>query len=235
MSDEDDDLPVLTQVLRIGAGRAPAVPKPATIDDAFEDEHEPSLDEALLTDQLVIGNEPRPAIEPYIPLETPTSDPIASDGAPASDASNVDEPFDAGLDLDLDTSTQAAQLASSEEREALLAVEAAAADAAEGVGANRSDAENALVDASTPAAFDPAALAALVREAVMNDLSTRIDIELDARIAEALRAELEIALASLHRRLREQLADALRDVVRRAVDTEVARLREIRGESIGGQ
>jgi hypothetical protein len=223
MSDEDDDLPVLTQVLRIGAGRTPAVSKPAAVDDAFEDEHEPSLDEALLTDQLVIGNEPRPAIEPYIPLETSTSEPIASDGAPASDASNVDEPFDAGLDLDLDTGTQAAHLASSEEREALLAVEAA--DAAEGAGANRSDAENALVDASTPAAFDHAALAALVREAVMNDLSTRIDTELDARIAEALRGELEIALASLHRRLREQLADALRDVVRRAVDDEVARMR----------
>ena len=220
---EDDDLPMLTQVLRIGSGlgsgregasRVHATNKSA-IDEAAE-----SLDEILLTDQLVIGAEPRQELEPYVPLTTPIIEPS-------------EFVFDA-----TEASAQDTQAAHGAEPEALLGEEA---------GAERRNAANDADDASRDPAlaiepaipsadestlghpsappFDQDAFALRVREAVLGDLSTRIDTELDARIAEVLRAELETALAGVQVNLREHLADAMRDVVRRAVDDEIARLR----------
>ncbi len=73
-----------------------------------------------------------------------------------------------------------------------------------------------------------------LRESLLRDLSDRIDVELDARIAQALHSELEVALAQLQDRLREQLAKGLRDVVHRAVDQEMARLKDARAHDTGG-
>ena len=88
--------------------------------------------------------------------------------------------------------------------------------------------DQALVDASLTPDIDPKAeaeaLASRVHDAVLQDLASRIDTELDARIAQALRFELEVALASLQGGLREQLASGLRDVVHRAVQDEISRL-----------
>ncbi len=73
-SDEDDDLPVLTQVLRIGGVRAGALPvaEPdhAPGDFAIDGATESPLDEILLPDPLVIGSEPHERREPYVPLTT---------------------------------------------------------------------------------------------------------------------------------------------------------------------
>ena len=65
---------------------------------------------------------------------------------------------------------------------------------------------------------------ARVRESVLDDLSTRIDTELDARIAQAMHAEVETAIAQLQVHLRDHLTLALRDVVARAVDDAIARV-----------
>ena len=306
MSEDDDDLPILTQVLRIGGGRAGAASVHATDEYAFEDGSASALDEILLTDQLVIGTEPRQELEPYVPLTTPTFDPAArhedshaqsptqsltrssivpftepvdvqtpsdgkatletssaeqtetaSTGASAgssteSSASLSDSPADAVLLEAAESSAQEVRAGRSAESETLLAEEAgperrdAANDADDdGDDASRDAAvaiepasvpevasadESALVDASTPPPFDHDAFAVRVREAVLNDLSARIDTELDARIAQTMRAELEAALASLQDNLREQLAEAMRDVVRRAVEEQVARLRKTHGE-----
>jgi len=79
----------------------------------------------------------------------------------------------------------------------------------------------------TPIVFASAdldALAVRVRDAVLAGLSTRIDTELDARIAQVMHAELETALAQLQGNLRSHLTDALRDLVARAVDEQIARI-----------
>ena len=71
---------------------------------------------------------------------------------------------------------------------------------------------------------DTAALARSIRQAVLDDLAGRIDVELDARIAQAMRTEIETALSQLQGNLRHHLTEALRDVVARAVDAEIARM-----------
>ena len=68
-----------------------------------------------------------------------------------------------------------------------------------------------------------ASIASSVRDAVLVALQTRIDTELDARIAQAMHREVETAIAQLQDKLRDGLTDALRDVVARAVDDEMSR------------
>ena len=291
MNEDDDGLPVLTQVLRIGGARAGAAPIHATSNEfanelANGDVAASALDEILLSPRLVIGTEPRQQLEPYIALTTPTFDPSArhdhsrakssthsstrplivpftepvdvpapSDGdatletvGAASSAVPSDPPPDAALPEVTEPLAQDACAAHSAQSDALLVEEAGPErrDAANDADDDSRDTvvaiepaidpavasadESALVDASTPLPFDHDAFAVRVREAVLNDLSARIDTELDARIAQTLHAELEAALASLQDNLREQLAEAMRDVVRRAVDEQVARLSAMRGE-----
>jgi hypothetical protein len=84
-----------------------------------------------------------------------------------------------------------------------------------------------------PVTEDPAAFAAQVRDAVLENVSGRIDTELDARIAQAIHAEVETALARLQGSLRAQLSEAFKDVVGRAVDEEIARLAAVRSSGSG--
>ena len=87
------------------------------------------------------------------------------------------------------------------------------------------------VDAATtaghgvPSAEDWDALAARVRASVLDDLGARVDTEFDARIAQVLHTEIETAVAQLQQVLRDHLAEALGDVVGRAIEAEVVRLR----------
>ncbi len=222
---EDDDLPVLTQVLRIGSGRgsgrAGAARAHTTNTSAIDDAAESSLDEILLTDQLVIGAEPRQELEPYVPLTTPIFEPsefvfdATASSAQDTRATHGAEP-EALLGEEAGPERRnAANDADDASRDPVLAIEPAIASAD----------ESTLGHPSAPP-FDHDAFALRVREAVLGDLSARIDTELDARIAEVLRAELETALAGVQVNLRAHLADAMRDVVRRAVDDEIARMRD---------
>ena len=196
--DEDDDLPVLTQVLRVGSGAAGTGPLRAAGDAPADAITESSIDEMLLADQLVIGTEPHVGLEPYIPLTTPLSDAGTADGESLSlpPAPALIVPFVEPLD-------------------------APAHSHGDPVVASG---EGAAMDTPIPAPLDTEALAVRIRESVLNDLAARIDTEFDARIAQTLRAEVEAALASLQANLREQLADAVRDVVRRAVEDQMAGL-----------
>lgn len=198
--DEDDDLPVLTQVLRVGSGAAGTGPLRAPGDAPADAITESSIDEMLRADQLVIGTELHGGLEPYIPLTTPWSDAGTADGEALSrsPAPALIVPFVEFLD---------ARAHSHGDPEV-------------------APGEGAAVDPSIPAPLDMDALAVRIRESVLNDLAARIDTEFDARIAQTLRSEVEAALASLQARLREQLADAVRDVVRRAVEDQMAGLRD---------
>ncbi|MGI9026835.1 MAG: hypothetical protein ACR2GP_14895 [Burkholderiaceae bacterium] len=248
--DKDDDLPVLTQVLRIGGIRADALsiaePGQAPGDRAASGATESPLDEILLTDQLVIGNEPHEGLEPYVPLTTAKVEPAERSAEPlaqameASTAQSLIVPFIAPVDLPAsapapfvqgathDVSDGAAETghekrdAANDAEDAKLA-DRALQEAAAAVGPEVTPTEE-RVDVPASAVIDHDAFAMRVRESVLNDLSARIDTEFDARIAQTLRAEVEAALANLHANLREQLADAMRDVVRRAVEEEVARI-----------
>ena len=57
-----------------------------------------------------------------------------------------------------------------------------------------------------------ASITSSVRDSVLVALQTRIDTELDARIAQALHREVETAIAQLQDKLRDGLTEALRDV-----------------------
>jgi hypothetical protein len=166
MSTDDDDLPVLTQVLRIGSGPMLRRINPAPADGVV-DPGATALERVAIPDQLVIGNEPRQDAEAEaadlvaVPMLPPDAEP---------ERSSVNAP------------------------EAVVPIE------------------------------DPATLARRVREAVLADLVTRIDTELDARIAQAIHIEVETAVAQLQDKLRVHLTESLRDVVARAVDDEIGRL-----------
>lgn len=203
--DENDDLPVLTQVLRVGSGAAGVGPLRAPGDAPADAVTESSIDEMLLGDQLVIGTEPHVGLEPYIPLTTPLSDAGTADGESLSrsPAAALIVPF----------------------------VEPLGTPAHSHGDPVVASGEGAAMATSIPAPLDADALAVRVRESVLSDLAARIDTEFDARIAQTLRAEVEAALASLQANLREQLADAVRDVVRRAVEDQMTRLHDhTRGE-----
>lgn len=239
VNEEHDDLPVLTQVLRIGGGRA-AIPGVSEPGEALLGVTESPLDEILLTDQLVIGTEPHQGLEPYVPLTTPLSDEAVGDDEPLAQVMTpslivpfmepVDVPAPSGEGATSDAPIDAVETTPQQGRAANDADDVLPESAMAIEPAPASTDESALVASSTPTPFDYDAFAVRVREAVLNDLLARIDTEFDARIAQTLHAELEAALASLQDNLREQLADAIRDVVRRAVDEQVARLRETRGE-----
>lgn len=214
MIDEDDDLPVLTQVLRT-SGAHPPLPassidvEPLTILPVHAIPDEPAVDarvEPVLSHPLVIGVDsenghgldgdaagerfaafpPDPVADPRR-LGRPYEDPFSATvplGAPAGE--RLDEP---------------PLLAGPSDR-----------------------------TPSSPDPFAPigniareAAMAAELRAAVLADLRARIDTELDARIAQTLHAGLETALGRLQAQLREELGAALRDVVARAVDDAIAR------------
>ncbi len=167
-----------------------------------------SFEDTLMADQLVIGHEPRHKIEGYL---TRSLDPYPTDHgheAQADDDAHRDRHPDAfGLSQDH--------------------------DGLHGVRTHAFD-EPEFATVAPPVAArqeDPVLFAERVRDAVLENLSARIETELDARVAQAIHAEVETALAQLQSNLRSQVAEALRDVVGRAVDEEISRLRALPPDS----
>ena len=223
---DDDGIPVLTDVLRLGSG-----PVIRTRDESVAREDDPVLH------ALVIGNEPPQGVESYLQEQSV---------APADAAPSTDPQVDLIEDFVVTSHQEFWEESATPHFEAVVAIEPAveaidesATSVVEEHTPDEPDHqaivdEAALVDASKPAPFDDEALAVRLRDeftqGVLDDLSSRIDTELDARIAQAMRAEVENALGGLQVQLREHLGDALRDVVRRAVDDEMTRLRSTRGD-----
>ena len=93
-SDQDDDLPVLTRVLRIGGARAGALsvaepdeaPGDSAADFATNDAVESPFDEILSTEQLVIGSDSHERLDPYIPLTTVMIEPTERHDEPLAQA-----------------------------------------------------------------------------------------------------------------------------------------------------
>lgn len=229
---EDDDIPVLTQILRTGGPREPGERIAASgvepIEQAGSREFDVRpLDATLMGDALVIGNEPQGDktaphehavpfddddahdLARYATSEEPGGDsfrlPQDHDQVAAADAGSTrfDEP--AGDALDRPTVVAAGP----HERRVNPFVTEEPRERRQEVG-----------DVSLQRL---ASITSSVRDSVLVALQTRIDTELDARIAQAMHREVETAIAHLQDKLREGLTDALRDVVARAVDDEMTR------------
>ena len=226
--DDDDDLPVLTQVLRTGSGAMPPVVLLPDLDVRL-------ADDTLHAPPLVIGNEPHQRIETYLMPSTPTAESLdgdvaAQDGAIEPDA--VDPP-DAPQLLPFHEAEEARRAEGAEGAEGAeaegIATVAPAESIAEPAVALESftgdDTPEPTVHPPPPApVIDLDALHAQVRAAVLDDLVARVDVELEARIAQAIHAEIETALAKLQADLRGHLTDAMRDLVGRAVAEQIVRI-----------
>jgi hypothetical protein len=214
---EDDDLPVLTQVLRTSSGQRPIVSWP--IEVLAEPLDVRPFNEMLTMRPLVIGNETRD-VHVDEPVEAAVEEIAQAQPEAVADPRHVDGhgPDSFGLSQDHDGArpVTAASLNLIDEPELMPSTEA-----------QPSSMEPLGFDTKFAPA-DTRALASQVREAVLTDLLGRIDTELDARIAQAMHAEIETALAHLQGNLRTHLTEALRDVVSRAVDEEIARLMQSR-------
>ena len=215
--DDDDDLPVLTQVLRTGSGAMPAVVSLPVFDA-------PSDDTTLHAPPLVIGNEPHQRIETYLTPLTPTAEPVHDDRAAPDDAIEVGPvempaspphllpPYDAE---EVEPEVIATVTLAEPIAETAVALESFAGD---------DTPEPTVVPPAAAPVIDFDALHAQVRAAVLDDLVARVDVELEARIAQAIHAEIETALAKLQADLRGHLTDALRDIVGRAVTEQIVRI-----------
>ncbi len=213
---DDDDLPLLTHVLRTADGHAPStLPRSGHLghDDFDFDIH--AFDETPPADpRIVIGNDGAPATRDATGADGARSEGAAAIGSPA-DAPIVADPRHQAPDAfrlvqDVDDHGAPPPMPIDEPAfvpsRTSLGLDAAAPDV------------DGSIDFSLPT------VAERVREAVLERVSQRIDTELDARIAQAIHAEVETALAQLQHSLRLHLGDALRDVVAKAVDEEVARI-----------
>ncbi len=250
---DDDDLPVLTHVLRTADGRAPPAERDARDDDVH------AFDESPADPRIVIGNEA--LVDGQAPMTLPVDDvaralvaePSSGDASTPStvpsDASASSSPWvtAAAPDAPVAASAAAPAVAASpspvdapivadprhETRDAFRLVQ----DVDDLAPPSAPFDEPALVptrstlagvattaDVDATIDFSLPSTAARVREAVLERIASRLDIELDARIAQAIHVEVETALAQLQGRLRTHLADALRDIVAKAVDDEVTRL-----------
>ena len=248
---DDDDLPILTDILRLGDPSAAKAAPPTAVASAIrpapvvaESDADPELlDEPLLADALVVGAGPAPrlgdGLDEYLATPRTWDDAGPPSKISASMAADLAAPPITGTGAP----GQAHETASTGDRDALdprrsfrldepplLGSPMAGADATESTLPVR---VASLPDPAAPETIDKtpsrplsdadrASIAERVRETVLNDVAMRVDVELDARIAQALHAEIETALGGLQARLREQLADALRDVVGRAVDDALA-------------
>ena len=201
MNEDDDDLPVLTQILRTGNAHPDAVPLPRP-QARSADSLDPRTvaDAPWPSDPLVIGHEPPRAIEDYL--------------APSFDVSPPVFPADVDDDHQAPVEPQPAD----------AFVLSQDHDAPQALGLAFDEPEYAVAPPAESVRHDSAAFAQQVRDVVLENLSARIDTELDARVAQAIRVEVETALGQLQANLRTQLAEAMKDVVGRAVDEEIARL-----------
>lgn len=204
---KDDDLPVLTQILRTGHAD-PAEAKASRHGERTAHALDPrTVDPAAWpSDPLVIGHEPPrasgDALVPSFDVAPPMS--YVDDRGPGIADENRGPPVADLFVLPQDH------------------------DAPQALGTAYDEPEfSAEPPTEAPhdvAREDAAAFTARVRDAVLHDLSARIDTELDARVAQAIHVEVENALARLQASLRTHLAEALKDVVGRAVGDEIARL-----------
>jgi hypothetical protein len=206
MFEDDDDLPVLTHVLRTRTTALPETLK-SPLDDLHGDFDIAAIEEAPITNQIVIGNEPHPD-EDMALLDGPPAPTWDASGSIVADPRRV-------------TANDVFTLAQDADDFDLLP---AAIDEPDLISA-ASDVSPPVPTRDAATDFSSTELAERVRENVLNDLASRIDAELDARIAQAMHAEVETALAQLQGRLRENLTEAMRDLVARAVAEEIARLR----------
>ncbi len=202
---EDDGIPVLTDVIRLGTG--PVAPPHRANVEALPDDGPPAA-------SLVIGSEAPPADE----RADGVAPPVVVEDVPSTPSEGAADATDAPSVAALPSTDVADDAAVDEVREPTSVDRTSTTDPP------LAD-EAALVDASKPPPADDAASAARWREAVLDDLAGRIDTELDARLAPAMRTAGGNARAGRQVELREHLGDALRDVVRRAVDDEMARAR----------
>ena len=215
MIDADDDLPVLTQILRTGTARPVALIRGEAHGDRAEAPVEARHDEALdkilddarddtapMADELVIGH------DPHFPHPVTGADAFAL----PQDHVHDHRQDDRARSFTFDEPDFVVTPTSSAEPLSPLSFDVEDAVPAFDV----SPIQVAPVVVPEPVE-DPAAVAERIRDAVLRDLSTRIGRELDARIAQALHAEVETALGRMQYNLRNHLADALRDVVERAV------------------
>ncbi len=216
MTDEDDDLPVLTHILRTADGRAAssAGAYGPVGHEGFDFDVRP-FEDAQTASAIVIGHElPEPphAADAAASATTSIAAPTTAVPAPLVEPVIVADPrqdmrhdaFNLAQDTDEAASAPAID-------EPLLVMP-------------HDGPEPTSPDIDTTLDFSMPTIATRVREAVLEGLAMRIDTELDARIAQAIHAEVETALGRLQHTLRAQLGEALRDVVARAVDEEIARL-----------
>ena len=265
MNSDDDDLPVLTQVLRTG-GRLPAptgdhpgdwMPARASV-DRRDDTHDDPGSEPEWPRALVIGSDADADAHEDVDSEV-REWPVTQESAVFRNGHATANPSGAGAffdamptaadprridlrdnDVFLRTSPTGTAFSGLFDEPPLVVRQADAVD--EGAGAvapaaaeasTDSTASSAMVSRDVPLTFRQApssapvldaTFALRVRDSVLQQLSGRIDTELDARIAQTLHAELETALAHLQNTLRIELAEALRDVVGHAVDDAIRRL-----------
>ena len=260
MNSDDDDLPVLTQVLRTG-GRLPApggdhpddwTPAGAST-DRHGDAHDDPGGEPEWPRALVIGSDAEPHEDGGSELRDwpVTQEPaVFRNGHAAANTSGAGAFFDAmptaadprridlrDNDVFLRTSPTGTAFGGLFDEPPLVVRHTDAVDEGAGAGApaaaDASTASSAIVSRDVPLVFRQApssgpaldaTFALRVRDSVLQELSGRIDTELDARVAQTLHAELETALAHLQNTLRVELAEALRDVVGHAVDDAIRRL-----------
>ena len=207
---EDDDYPVLTQVLRTGGGARLEAALPIRVEPAFEqlDVRPPSdawsqpLEDGTAIDADATSLQAHGLQRPDNDPQAPGYDDGEQGGAPLVSLARPDV-----FDLPQDSDGRHAPASS-----------AVVFDEPE-IGLRPPTTEPA------PSADDWKRLTDAVRASVLDDLGARIDTEFDARIAQVMHAEIETALARLQSALRDHLAEALRDVVGRAVEVEVMRRR----------
>lgn len=236
---EDDDIPVLTQILRTGGardGRGSAAPSstPLAEPEVAQDGDVRPAEPASSGDPLVIGNAPH-------------VDAVAADDASFDDDDDAHDPARYAVTDETPTNARA-------DDSFRLPQDHDQAAAAEAHGTRldepeiRSDASDRPTVVAVAGPYERrvnpfvseeprerrhesgdvslqrlASITSSVRDSVLVALQTRIDTELDARIAQAMHREVETAIAQLQDKLRDGLTHALRDVVARAVDDEMTR------------
>jgi hypothetical protein len=216
--DGDDDLPVLTHVLRTGDGRMPRSLMVPPDDDSYVDEfgiHH--FEEAPVTRQIVIGHDPQQPTDDLDAATVSGEFVTAKSGRVADPRPIPRDPF--RLSQDIDVASHGLVTEPIDEPPLLSTLPAA---------------KPGPVTRDLPIEFskavDNATRAARLGDAIVTDLGSRIDMELDARIAQVLQAEIESALAQLQNNLRAHLTQALRDVVERAVGNEIARIERTKSD-----
>lgn len=222
---DDDDLPVLTQILRTGSGVRVAT-TPHDEDGATGLDVRPVSGLSIATSYAAPLDSPEADVASAHDEDDATGTGAAVDGVDAADAGASNGHPDTGAHADARPDAfvlpQDHDVALPHPSPRIVLDEPALALSNEAPAAAPDPVEPARPDTS---ADHWHAVSERVRTMVLDDLGPRIDTEFDARIAQAMHAEIETALAHLQGALRDHVAHALRDVVGRAVDAEVARLR----------